>query len=321
MDLVRDYALPLPTTIIAEMLGVPKEDRHKFHRWSRAIVQSNPSGWRMVRAIPSAVLFLRYIRKLVRTRRAMPQDDLVSALVQVEEAGEQLSEDELLSMVFLLLIAGHETTVNLIGNGTLALLEHPEQMAKLRNDPALIKSAVEELLRHSGPLETATERFTREAVTVADVTIPRGAMVYAVLASANRDERQFPNPDAVDITREPNRHLAFGLGIHYCVGAPLARLEAQIAFDTLLRRASVLRLAAARDTLRCDGGWFCEGSRRCPCSCLHVRQSVPTRGRAAAVAAFSVRAARETSSRIPSARAQQRLAREALPWRVRGTRR
>ncbi|MFY9551911.1 MAG: cytochrome P450 [Thermoanaerobaculia bacterium] len=264
MDLVRDYALPLPTTIIAEMLGVPIEDRHKFHRWSRAIVQSNPSGWRMVRAIPGAVLFLRYIRKLVKTRRAMPQDDLVSALVQVEEAGEQLSEDELLAMVFLLLIAGHETTVNLIGNGTLALLEHPEQMAKLRNDPALIKSAVEELLRHSGPLETATERFTREAVTVANLTIPRGALVYAVLASANRDERQFPNPDAVDITREPNRHLAFGLGVHYCLGAPLARLEAQIAFDTLLRRVSALRLAVSADALRWRRGLVLRGLESLP---------------------------------------------------------
>ncbi|HYT32281.1 MAG TPA: cytochrome P450, partial [Thermoanaerobaculia bacterium] len=250
MDLVRDYALPIPTTIIAEMLGIPVKDRHKFHRWSRIIVQSNPSGWRMVRAIPGAVMFLRYIRKLVKARRARPQDDLVSALVQVEEAGDQLSEDELLAMVFLLLIAGHETTVNLIGNGTLALLEHPDQIEKLQKDPELIRPAVEELLRHSGPLETATERFTREAVTVADVTIPRGALVYAVLSSANRDDRQFANPDAVDITREPNRHLAFGLGIHYCVGAPLARLEGQIAFDTLLRRVSSLRLAVGSDALR-----------------------------------------------------------------------
>jgi cytochrome P450 len=169
-----------------------------------------------------------------------------------------------LSMVFLLLIAGHETTVNLIGNGTLALLEHPEQMAKLRNDPALIKSAVEELLRHSGPLETATERFTREAVTVANLTIPRGALVYAVLASANRDERQFPNPDALDIAREPNRHLAFGLGIHYCLGAPLARLEARIAFDTLLRRAPALRLAVSAGALRWRRGLVLRGLEAMP---------------------------------------------------------
>jgi cytochrome P450 PksS len=264
MDLVRDYALPIPTTIIAEMLGVPKEDRHKFHRWSRAIVKSNPSGWRMVRAIPSAVLFLRYIRKLVKMRRAKPQDDLVSSLVQVEEAGDQLSEDELLAMIFLLLIAGHETTVDLIGNGTLALLAHPDQLEKLRSDPELIRLAVEELLRHSGPLETATERYAREDVTVANVRIPRGAMVYAVIASANRDERQFLNPDTVDITREPNRHLAFGLGIHYCLGAPLARLEGQIAIDALLRRVSGLRLAVVPEALRWRRGLVLRGLESLP---------------------------------------------------------
>ena len=264
MDLVRDYALPIPTTIIAEMLGVPGEDRQKFHRWSRTIVQSNPSGWRMVRAIPNAVMFLRYIRKLVNARRARPQDDLVSALVQVEEEGDQLSEDELLAMIFLLLIAGHETTVNLIGNGTLALLEHPDQMEKLRNDLELVKPAVEELLRYSGPVETATERYTREDVTIANVRIPRGELVYAVLASANRDERQFANPDAVDITREPNRHLAFGLGIHYCLGAPLARLEGQIAFATLFRRISALRLAVPQNALRWRRGLTLRGLESLP---------------------------------------------------------
>ena len=264
MDLVRDYALPIPTTIIAEMLGVPVEDRHKFHRWSRVIVQSNPSGWRMVRGIPNVWMFLRYIRKLVKARRARPQEDLVSDLVQVEEAGDQLSEDELLAMIFLLLIAGHETTVNLIGNGSLALLEHPDQMEKLRDDPALIKSAVEELLRHSGPLETATERFAREDATVADVKIPHGALVYAVLASANRDEQQFADPEAVDITREPNRHLAFGLGVHYCLGAPLARLEGQIAIDALLRRVSDLRLAVAPEALRWRRGLVLRGLETLP---------------------------------------------------------
>ena len=194
MDLIRDYALPLPTTIIAEMLGVPAEDRHKFHRWSNAIVSAAASTWGMLKAIPNAWLFMRYIRKLIRQRRADPQDDLVSALVRAEEAGDTLSEDELVAMVFLLLVAGHETTVNLIGNGTLALLEHPDQMERLRNDPALIKPAVEELLRYASPVETATERYAREDVTIAGVTIPRGEMVFAVIASANRDERQFAEP-------------------------------------------------------------------------------------------------------------------------------
>ncbi len=165
MDLIRDYALPLPTTIIAEMLGVPVRDRHKFHRWSNAIVSTVPSTWGLLKAIPSLIAFLHYIRRLVRTRRAAPQDDLVSALVEAREAGDQLSEDELLAMVSLLLIAGHETTVNLIGNGMLALMEHPQQLDRLRDDPGLIKPAVEELLRYDGPLQTATERYAPRTTT------------------------------------------------------------------------------------------------------------------------------------------------------------
>jgi cytochrome P450 PksS len=250
MELIRDYALPIPTTVIAQMLGVPVEDRHRFHRWSRVIVASNPSGWRMVRAIPSAVAFLRYIRKLVKSRRAHPEEDLVSALVGAEEDGEQLNEDELVAMIFLLLVAGHETTVHFIGNATRALLEQPSEKARLQNDPELAASAIEELLRHSGPLETATERYAREDLRISGVAIPRGALVYAVIASANRDERQFEKPDRLDLSRQPNRHLAFGLGVHYCLGAPLARLEGQIAILALLRRFPDLRLAVPAEALR-----------------------------------------------------------------------
>jgi len=264
MDLIRDYALPIPATIIAEMLGVPPEDRRRFQRWSKSLVAASPSGWGMLRAIPGAVAFLRYIRKLVRARRTAPQDDLVTALVRAEEAGQRLDEDELLAMIFLLLIAGFETTVNLIGNGTLALLEHPAQMQKLRADGSLLPSAVEELLRFDGPLETATERYAMEDVAIGGTTIPRGALVYAVLASANRDERQFPDPDSLDLTREPNRHLAFGLGVHYCLGAPLARLEGQIAFGTLLRRFPELRLAAPRAKLRWRRGLVLRGLESLP---------------------------------------------------------
>jgi cytochrome P450 PksS len=259
MDLIRDYALPLPTTIIAELLGVPAGDRHRFRRWSSTIVTAEATTWGLMKAAPSLFAFLRYLRKLIKTRQAAPQDDLVSALVQAREAGDQLSEDELIAMIALLLIAGHETTVNLIGNGMLALLEHPDQMDRLRNDPALIKSAVEELLRYDGPLETATERYAREDVTIAGVTIPRGERVFAVLASANRDERQFERPDELDLAREPNRHLAFGLGVHYCLGAPLARLEGQIAINNLLRRMPDLRLAARRDALRMRHGLVLHG--------------------------------------------------------------
>jgi cytochrome P450 PksS len=214
--------------------------------------------------MPALSAFLRYIRRLVQSRRTDPKDDLVTALVEAREAGDQLSEDELLGMISLLLIAGHETTVNLIGNGILSLIEYPDQMDRLRNEPALIKSAVEELLRYNGPLETATERYPREDVTIAGVTIPRGERVLAVLASANRDERQFDNPDTLDLAREPNRHLAFGLGVHYCLGAPLARLEGQIAINTLLRRVPDLRLAVPRDSLSWRPGLVLHGLKSLP---------------------------------------------------------
>ena len=264
MDLVRDYALPIPTTVIAEMLGAPAEDRHRFHRWSRVVVASDPSGWRMVRAIPDVIAFLRYIRKLVQSRKREPREDLVTALVQVEEAGEQLSEDELVAMIFLLLVAGHETTVHFIGNAVLALLTHSSEKEKLQNAPGLIPTAVEELLRHSGPLETATERYAREDVSISGVRIPRGSLVYAVIASANRDERQFDQPDLLDLSRQPNKHLAFGLGVHYCLGAPLARLEGQIAILALLRRLPGLRLAAPPESLRWRRGLVLRGLEALP---------------------------------------------------------
>jgi cytochrome P450 len=249
MDLIDDYALPLPMTIITEILGVPTEDRHKFHKWSKAVVSlSSPNA--TVRVIPSVWMFIRYLRRFFKVRRRDPRDDLASALIQAEDAGDKLGEDELLAMVFLLLIAGHETTVNLIGSGVLALLEHPEQMEKLRRELSLIKPAVEELLRYTAPVFTSTERYAREDVTLHGVTIPRGEMALGVIGSANRDETVFVNPDTLDIAREPNRHLSFGQGIHFCLGAPLARMEAQIAFGTLLRRMPELRLKVSPDSLR-----------------------------------------------------------------------
>jgi cytochrome P450 PksS len=264
MDLVRDYALPLPTAIIAQMLGVPAGERPKFHRWSSAIVSSQSSKWGAVWAIPHAFAFLRYIRKLISLRRNHPQNDLTSALAQAEEARDKLNGDELLSMIFLLLIAGHETTVNLIANSALALLRHPDQMEKLRCDPSLIEPAVEELLRFEGPVETATERYALEDVLISGSTIPRGALVYVVLASANRDERQFENPDRLDITRQNNRHLAFGQGIHYCLGAPLARLETQIAINALLRRSPHLQLEVPVTEVRWKKGLVLRGLESLP---------------------------------------------------------
>ena len=249
MDLIADYALPLPMTIITEILGVPTADRHKFHKWSQAVVSlSSPNP--TLRVVPSVWMFLRYLRRFFEVRRRDPRDDLASALIQAEEAGDRLSGDELLAMVFLLLVAGHETTVSLIGSGVLALLEHPEQMERLCGEPSLIKPAVEELLRYTAPVFMSTERYAREDVTIHGVTIPRGEMTFGVIGSANRDETVFENPDALDITREPNRHLSFGQGIHFCLGAPLARMEAQIAIDTLLRRAAGLRLKVSPERLR-----------------------------------------------------------------------
>ena len=264
MDLIRDFALPLPVTIIADMLGVPAEDRHKFHRWSSATVSSTASNWGMLRLIPNMLAFLNYIRRLIQTRRANPRDDLTTALIQAKEADDQLSEDELVAMIFLLLVAGHETTVNLIGNGILALLEHRDQMEKLQNDPSLIKTAVEELLRYASPVEMASPRYAREEITIRGMAIPRGTLVHAVIASANRDERQFPNPDTLDITREPNRHLAFGQGIHYCLGAPLARLEGQLAINALLSRVPDLRLAVPGGALRWRKGIILRGLEALP---------------------------------------------------------
>ena len=264
IELVADYALPLPTTVIAELLGVPAEDHAKFHRWSNRLV-SVSSGSDMLRALPAALSFVRYLRKLVERRRADPQDDLITALIRAEEAGDRLSEDELLAMTFLLLVAGHETTVNLISGGTLALLEHPEQAEALRCDPLLVKPAVEELLRYTSPVEMATERYAREDVEIAGTTIPRGELVLAVLGSANRDERHFAGPDVLDLARDPNRHLAFGRGgVHHCLGAPLARMEGQVAISAFPRRFSKARLAVAPETLCWRRGLFLRGLQRLP---------------------------------------------------------
>ncbi len=262
-DLIEGYALPIPMTIISEILGVPVQDRANFHRWTKGIISvSGPI--QMLWSIPSFIGLLSYIRKLCQMRRADPQDDLISALVQASENGDRLNDEELQSMVAILLIAGHETTVNLIGNGTLALLENPDQFDLLRENPALIKTATEELLRYSPPVEAATERYAREDITINGVTIPRGEQMMAVLASANRDASQFEKPDVLDVTRENNKHLSFGQGIHYCVGAPLARLEGHIALNTLLARMPHLRLSVPAEKLKWRAGLSLRGLEALP---------------------------------------------------------
>jgi cytochrome P450 len=260
MDLIDDYAFPLPITVIAELLGVPVEDRNRFREWSNAAVSGDTTQEYVEKILlPHMQAFIDYLRALFEEKRENPKDDLISALVLAEEAGDKLSEDELLAMVFLLLIAGHETTVNLIGNGTLALLQNPDQLQKLKDDPSLIKPAIEELLRYDGPVETSTERFAREDVAIGDMVIPKGEMVMVVIAAADHDPERFPEPDAMDIARADNKHLAFGKGIHHCLGAPLARMEGQIALGTLLRRMPDLRLKSSPESLTWRPGMVLRG--------------------------------------------------------------
>lgn len=250
LDLIADFALPVPLTIIGQILGVPEEDNPKFNRWTKAFVSAGGGSGNPLVLIPNIMAFMVYLRRLIKTRRKQPEDDLISALVRAQEGRDQLSDDEVLAMIFLLLSAGHETTVNLIGSGMLALLEHPTEAAKLRGNPSLIKSAVEELVRYVVPAETATERYAAQDTTFGGVTVPKGELVLAVLGSANRDPAQFENPDVLDISRANNKHLSFGQGMHYCLGAPLSRMEAQIAINTLLRRAPKVRLSVPAQDLR-----------------------------------------------------------------------
>ena len=265
LELVAGLAVPLPVAVISEMLGVPEANRTALREHVHAMVSLNPGEPKgLLRVVPHIWLLLRDLRTLVRQKRAHPGDDLTTALVQAEEAGDRLSEDELVAMLVLLFSAGHETTVNLIASGTLALLQHPEQLALLHHEPERTKTAVEELLRYVTPVDIATERYAREQTILGGETIRQGEQVLVVLGSANRDASQFAHPDVLDVTREPNRHLALGQGIHYCLGAPLARLEGQIAIESLLRRYPNLRLAAEPDSLRWRRNLFLRGLEQLP---------------------------------------------------------
>jgi cytochrome P450 PksS len=258
-DLIEDFALPLPVTVISEMLGVPKKDQARFARWSRALITTPLKPSRMLLALPHMLAFLRYLKLLVAQKRREPANDLVSVLVEVEEADGGCDGEELLAMIAILLSAGHETTTNLIGNGVLTLFRHPDQCERLRADPSLIETAVEELLRFEGPVETTTHRYAREDLEIAGVRIPRGALVLGAIASANRDEHAFTVANRLDIAREPNRHLSFGRGGHFCVGAALARMEGRVAIATLLRRLPRLQLTQGATGLRWRGGLILRG--------------------------------------------------------------
>jgi cytochrome P450 len=263
VDLIEAFAFPLPVTVICELLGIPAEDRDRFRQWSNAIVASEgePGGFRAA----GAAMF-RYFTELVAAKRVQPADDMVSALVEARDSGDSLDERELIAMLFLLLVAGHETTTNLLATGTLALLMNPAELARLRADPSMLPGAVEELLRYSNPLNHATDRFALEPVEIGGVTIPAREWVLCVTSSANRDPGRFGDPDRLDVGRDAGGHVAFGHGIHYCLGAPLARLEGEVAFGALLDRFPGLSLAADPSSLR----WR-------PSSLIHGLETLPVR--------------------------------------------
>lgn len=246
-DLVADFAFPLPATVIMEMLGLPSADLVLMHVWSDAIVayfSSHPAEVTVEQYRQAMQEMTAYFRAALPGIRKSGQPSLLRTLSEATEHGDQLSEEELFANANLLLVAGHETTANLIGNGMLALLRHPEQLAKLRKDPALIPGAVEEFLRFDGPVQF-THRLALEDVSLGGKTIRKGDLAFLFLAAANRDPAHFPDPERLDVTRHAAKHLAFGLGHHFCLGAPLARLEAQLAFAALLRRFPKLRLTDA----------------------------------------------------------------------------
>lgn len=246
MDAIREVAHPLPIMVIAQMLGLPAEERLRFKQWSDdlfAILGSVPHAPELMeRAAHSLAELTEYLTALSEARRQQPQSDLISALVGVVEKGERLTQEEFIANVTILLSAGHETTSNLIGNGLLALLRNPDQLQKLRENPDLIFSAIEEMMRYDNPVQIAY-RSAAEDVEIGGKWIRKGDLVNSILAAGNRDPERFSDPDRFDITRNEGRHLGFGLGIHFCIGAPLVRLEAQIAFSTILRRFPEIRLA------------------------------------------------------------------------------
>jgi cytochrome P450 len=250
MDLVKDYANPLPVNVISDMIGVPKSDHSMIHEWSEGIANGLGLGSANEQTTESLKEFGDYIKQLVAHKRKQPADDLISQLISIEEQGDRLDESELISMLQLLIFAGHETTSTLISTGTLMLIDHPDQLEMVKADYSLIPSAVEEMLRFNGPSTIAGPRYALKDYELGGKQIKKGDMVLPLLKSANRDEKHFTNAEELDVTRKIKRHFGFGQGIHMCLGAPLARVEGDIAFTTLLRRMPDLRLSIPREDVK-----------------------------------------------------------------------
>ncbi|QRN93547.1 cytochrome P450 [Archangium violaceum] len=268
MEFVETFAYPLPVQVISDLLGIPVEDQPQVHAWAERFLQADPQQYMSNQEARAGMMaFTRYLEGLFERKRREPTEDMISQMVHAQEDGDRLDPQELLSMVFILFLAGHITTVNLLGNGVVALLRHPEQHARFLADPAgMAKGMVEETLRYWGPVDfLGSPRTVKEDVELGCVHVPKGSKLTVGLASANRDPRRFENPEAYDITRpDAHRHIAFGKGIHVCIGAPLARLEAQIAFETLFRRFPKLRLAVSADSLRLGVGAAMRGFKNIP---------------------------------------------------------
>jgi cytochrome P450 len=252
VDLVAEFAIPLPLAVISNMLGVTEADRDEFHTLMSRFVAGVGGGSMVafVRAVPTARRLLRMIERMAEERRAAPDDGLITALIAASEDGDKLSKDEIDAMIFLLMLAGHDTTANLIGSSALTLIEHPDQAERIRDDPDITPSAIEELLRFTTPVPCGAVRTTLEDIEVSGTIIPAGSSVLGMIISANRDESVFEEPDVLDLGRDPNRHLTFAFGKHFCLGNQLARIEGQSAIRELVRRYPNMSLAASRDQLR-----------------------------------------------------------------------
>lgn len=264
MDLVKDYAYPFPINVISEMLGIPQEDRPQIHVWSEAIAKGLGFGKQDPAVAQHLRSFAEYTSQLVANKRVEPSDDLISQLILIEEEGDRLNVDELISMITLLIFAGHETTSNLIATGSYLLLTHPEQLKQLKQDLNLVPSAVEELLRYNGPATSSGPRYATQDTELDGQLIQKGDVVIPLLKSANRDEQQFTDPEELDIERKIKRHLAFGHGIHMCLGAPLARVEGDVAFTTLLRRLPALQLSIPQEEIHWHSALSSQGLASLP---------------------------------------------------------